>query len=197
MQRYRANALLGRLGACLLVALPLVLASGVAVADCPKAPETPPHAATSTPHALPLKEFLRLLNRPNAKLEGSIVETEGYLVRALPIKPVVSRCHPNPERGYRLWLATRNPATLKGRVSRYRAIVAVAPAAVVEAQWGANPALEDLLGRRIKIVGAMTFNTIQRGELMKSRGSLWELRAVSTLILCTRTSCPPASEHAH
>lgn len=188
---------LGRLGASLLLALPLVLASSNTAADCPKAVVAPPHSAASGPHALPLKEFRRLVNRPNAKLEGNVVETEGYLVRALAIKPVVSRCRPNPERGYRLWLATRNPATLKGRASRYRAIVAVVPAAVVEAQWGANPALEALVGQRIRIVGAMTFNATRRSELMKSRGSLWELHAVSSLIPCTGTSCPPASERAH
>jgi hypothetical protein len=54
----------------------------------------------------------------------------------------------------------------------------------------------DLLGKRVRVCGTLTFNLLRQAQLMKTRGSLWELAAVSAQTPCDATSCePPQASH--
>lgn len=179
-----------RMALSLLVVLPITFASEVSakgLTDCPQAVPTP---SNIQPHTMPLKEILRLPNRPNPKQEGAAIITEGYLTRIKEVKSIASPCPPLPESSTRIWLATRKPTTLKGRVSRHRAFVAIVPTAMIKDRLGDAQTSRKLIGKKIRIVGVLTFNSTRSSALMKTRGSLWELGAVSDLTVCPGNSCP-------
>ena len=82
------NVMARRIGVAVVLSLALAQVPA-AMADeatgaCPPAAAPRSDAA---PRVLPLKEAIRLPNRPNATLEGAKVVTEGYLIRTRPVRP--------------------------------------------------------------------------------------------------------------
>ncbi len=178
---------------------PLLLAGILlgAAMPAPAAECGAPAAPAGPVRALSLRQVLALPEKPDAAIEGTSVATIGYLVRvrhmpALPPGPACAKAVPM----VRLWLSTRVPYGLKGLASRHRAVVAVMPAASLRDRPGGLRGLQGLVGRRIRIVGRMTFNGSGRGEMMRTRGSLWELRWLSEVSACPTPSCPAATAKA-
>jgi len=162
-----------------------------------RAAECPAPAATAGPaRPLTLRQLLALPNQPDPAVEGSSVATIGFLVRVRRT-PQASPACAKAEPVFRLWLATRQPYGLKSLASRHRAVVATVPAAAMRDIPGGVRALEKLVGRRIWISGQMTFNAGGRGQMMRTRGTLWELRSLSAIAACPAPACslaqPPAA----
>ncbi len=161
-------------------------AAAVAPAACPKAnlPDRPARR-------LSLAQVRALPDRPDASMEGDMTATIGYLIRVRRTTTAAAPCQP-PQAAYRLWLASRRPVGLKGIAARHRAVVAVVPAAAIRAMGGL-PALQRLRGRRVRVLGRMAFNAASRDELMRTRGTRWELRGLSQLAPCPPGVCTLAN----
>ncbi|MDO8464656.1 MAG: hypothetical protein Q7S46_05315 [Gallionella sp.] len=156
-------------------------------AVCP--PSTAPQSNFQT-RAMALKDIQALPNKPDPKVEGSVIVTEGYLIRAISVRPMLSRCGARVERSYRLRLLPKKPSTLKGRFSFRHAVVATVPARLVEGRMDANGAPIALVGERIRLSGMLTFAATSKEKLNKTQGSLWELIAVSDVTPCPEEACP-------
>ena len=155
-------------------------------APCPEAPA--PRAETQPPRAIDIRDLLRRPRQPSARLEQTAVIVEGYLVRARAVTPrVPAGCRPEAARIWRLWLAPK--VTAGSKASRHNAVVATVTAKVVEERLGSEQALDRLVGAKVRITGRLVFNPSRRGELTRTRGTLWELRAVSAI---TPEPPPPA-----
>lgn len=137
-----------------------------------------------------LTDIQALPNKPDPRVEGSVVMTEGYLIRAISVRPTVSRCGARVERSYRLRLLPKKPTSLKGRFSFRHAVVATVPARLVEGRMDANGAPIALVGERVRLTGMLTFAVTNKEKLNKTQGSLWELVAVSHITPCLEGACP-------
>lgn len=142
------------------------------------------------PRVMPLREILRLPNKPSSKLEGSIIVTEGYLIRAIAIKPMKSLHSSGVEPHYRVHLLRKKPSYLKRLSSSSHAIIATIPARFLEAKIDVNGALISVVGARVRIIGTLKLDLSRKEHLNRSQGSLWEIRAVSDVQLCPDESCP-------
>lgn len=175
-----------------ILTVSVMMATGGATA---KEPACPPSAAPQTnvqPRAKALKDIQALPNKPNPKVEGSVVVTEGYLIRAISVHPTVSRCGARVERSYQFRLLPKKPTSLKGRFSFRHAVVATVPAKLVEGRLDANGAPIALTGKRVRVSGMLTFAATSREKLNKTQGSLWELVAVTDVTPCSAETCSAA-----
>jgi len=186
------NVMARRIGVAVVLSLLALVPAAMADEATGACPPAAVPLSDAPPRAMPLKEAIRLPNRPNATLEGAKVITEGYLIRARPVRPraAASACSAPADPTTRIWLATRKPTSLKGRISRHRALVALVPTALIQARLGQGQIPASLINKRVRIVGVLVFNPARKSALMKTRGSLWELRAVSALTPCPGASCP-------
>lgn len=162
------------------------IAGPAAAAACPKA-----NSPVRPARRLSLAQLRALPDRPDAGLEGGMAATVGYLIRVRRATTAATPCQP-AEPAFRLWLGSRRPTGLKAIASRHRAVVATVPAATVRA-LGGMPALQGLVGRRIRVLGRMAFNEASRDELMRTRGSRWELRGLLDIAPCPPTACTRAN----
>jgi hypothetical protein len=169
------------------VLLAFALAIGeAAAAACPEAP--PPRPESQPPRAIDFADLLRRPRQPSTRLEHTTVIIEGTLLRIRAVTPrVPAGCRPEAARTWRLWLVPKLPAGAR-KASRHDAVVAVVASRVVEEQLGGEPGLERLVGARVSVTGRLTFNPSRRGELTRTRGTLWELRGVSAV---TPWQAPP------
>ena len=138
-----------------------------------------------------LADLLRQPPRqPSARLERSVVTTEGWLLRAriLPVRPA---CQGDAFRTAMIWLGVKRPSNSKRPASRHNALVALVAVAVLRDQLGAEPSIDKLIGSRIRLTGLLSFNPARRGELNRTRATLWELRQVAKIAVCGNAECPP------
>lgn len=139
--------------------------------------------------AMALKDIQALPNKPDPKIEGSVIVTEGYLIRAIAVRPTVSRCGARVERSYRLRLLPKKPSSLKGRFSSRHAVVATVPARLVEGRVDANGVPITLVGKRVRLSGMLTFAATSKEKLNKTQGTLWELVTISHITSCPTGAC--------
>gem|GEM_PF-6310056 len=139
--------------------------------------------------AMTLTDIQALPNKPDPRVEGSVIMTEGYPIHAIAVRPTVSRCEARVERSYRLRLLSEKPSALKGRFSFRHAVVATMPARLVEGRIDANGAPIALVGGRVRLTDMLTFIATNKEKLNKTQGSLWELVAVSHVAPCPEGAC--------
>ncbi|WP_141400445.1 hypothetical protein [Magnetospirillum sp. 15-1] len=178
-----------RMGTGVLI-VSMAMATGAASAKvivCPPSIAPQPNIQA---RVMALKDIQALPNKPDPKVEGLVVVTEGYLIRAISIRPTVSRCGARVERSYRLRLLPKKPSSLKGRFSFRHAVVATVPARLVEGRVDANGAPIALVGKRVRLSGMLTFAATSKEKLNKTQGTLWELVAVSHITSCPTGACP-------
>lgn len=180
-----------RAAVSILVVAVMTATGGASAKEAACPPSTALHANVQ-PRAMALKDIQALVNKPNPKVEGSVIVTEGYLIRAISVRPTVSRCGARVERSYRLRLLPKKPTSLKGRFSFRHAVVATVPARLVEGRMDADGAPVALVGERVRLSGMLTFAATSREKLNKTQGSLWELVAVTDVTPCSAETCPAA-----
>ncbi len=167
--------------------LPHPAKAGTCPADAP--PRAAP-APTQPLRAVDLADLLRLRRQPWSRLEHANVVTEGYLIRVQAQPARSSACRGETNRVYRVWLKASRPGSTKPTVSRHNAVVAVVAGTVVRDQLGGEQALGRLVGSRLSVTGRLSFNPARRGELARTRGTLWEIRMVSRISPCPGDACP-------
>lgn len=178
-----------RVALCALAVSVMMVTSESSAREAVCPPSTAPKAIFQI-RTMALKDIQALPNTPDPKVEGSAVVTEGYLLRAIAIRRPVSRCGGRVERSYRLRLLPKKPSTLKGRFSFRHAVVATAPAGLVEGRTDASGAPIALVGHWIRLSGMLSFAAASKEKLNKTQGSLWELTAVSDVTPCPEETCP-------
>jgi hypothetical protein len=174
------------LAVLLAVIAPAVARAAACPSQMPMA-EAPPGLAM----VAPLADLLRQPPRqPSSRLERTQVTTEGWLlrVRALPTR---AACQADTYRTAMIWLGVKRPTNLKRPGGRHAALVALVALPVLRDRLGSEQALDKLIGSRIRVTGLLGFNAARRGELNRTRGTLWEVRQVSAIIVCGNAECPP------
>ncbi|OAN51417.1 hypothetical protein A6A04_15975 [Paramagnetospirillum marisnigri] len=198
MTVWLGNRVAGRRGvrhiAMSALAISVMMVAGEALAKETACPQPTAPQSGAQPRAMSLKDVQALPNKPNPKVEGSVIVTEGYLVRAIAVRPSVSRCGAPVERSYQLRLLPKKPSFLKGRFSIRHAVVATVPARMVEGRVDADGAPIPLVGERVRLTGALTLAPSRWEQLNKTQGSLWELRAVTEVTPCPDGICPTAGQ---
>jgi len=170
----------------------LLLAAGPSARATSVCPSQLPSGETAAPaKEVALADLLRQPPRqPSARLERTMVTTEGWLMRAraLPVRPT---CQADANRTVMIWLGVKRPTNSKHPGSRHNALVALVAIPVLRDQLGADQTIDKLVGNRIRVTGSLSFNAARRGELNRSRGTLWELRQVARIVVCGGAECAP------
>lgn len=141
------------------------------------------------PRDIALSDLLRHPRQPSAKLERIVVNTEGTLLR---VRSVTCK---GGGRLFHLWLGQHPHAAHAAHGRNHAdAVVVQVPAAIAVQQLGSEAALERLVGHVVRVTGRLSFNPSRRGELARSRGTLWEIRSVTTIAAvrpAEKTPAPP------
>ncbi len=166
------------------VAVFLLLGHAGYAGGCPgDLPVTPP----GTPREIDLEDLLKTPRQPSPRMERAFVTADGDLLRIRPIDRRQPGCKGEAIRTWRLWLGS----------NRQDAVIAVVPSAVVRTQLGGEAGLTRLIGTRIRVSGRLYFDASHRGELTRTRGTLWEIRPATAVDQCpANDSCDPAAEPA-
>lgn len=145
---------------------------------------------TETVPFVSLADLLRYPPEPVSRLERAPITTEGYVARATRLYLPATRCQ-SPAAVYRLWLTATRPHGLKGAIPRHRAVVITVPASIFKQAFGANVAPVNKRRPLVRVTGYPVYEPRERHSANVSRGTPWELRAVTELTVTPRHDTQP------